>query len=111
VAPFLLRVWERQLKKKYKSYLHWPEFKEFWDQHCGVAGHAWEKVATDTDECFECGQQRDPEPPQIPFIDDEFYGCPEDLPLDKVRRGKGHEVSPKKSLLAKDGDWVMGKKR
>ena len=80
VAPFLLRVWERQLRKKYKRYLHWPDFKEFWDQHCGAAGHAWEKVAADTEECFDCGQQRDPEPAQVPIIDDEFYGCPKDIP-------------------------------
>ena len=106
VAPFLLRVWEKQTRKKYKRYLHWPEFKEFWDDHCGVAGHAWEKVAADTEECFDCGQQRDPEPPPIAWLDDEFRGCPD---VEGYQQWARRSV-PKKSLLAKFWDWAKGKR-
>jgi len=123
VAPFLLRVWEKQTRKKYRSRQHWPEFAEFWDNHCGPAGHAWETVAADTEECFDCGQQRDLEPIPEPFIDDEFKGCPGEVPV----QGRGevlnywrHKAYPgvaakkpsqKKSWLAKIKDWAIGKRK
>ena len=108
VAPFLLRVWEKQLKKKYRARRDWPEFKEFWDDHCGVAGHAWEKVTEEVEECFDCGQQRGEEPHPRPLIDDEFYGCPEDVPEPVV---KVEKAPPKKSLLARINQKLFRNKR